>query len=291
MKKRFFLPILALGLLINSCGPIDPVTEVGEYSNVVVYSSRGVVTDYSKISISGDMSTGAFSFTLSDFKVSPDGELCNVKIPNLTQYVKDGKDIDGNYEEYYTYFKQGESTLSQGNVPVSNFYFGWLSTVYWGTFMSGEDNLWCLPRRIQTYANRTDIVDEEGKSDLENSLRPRYDLNLTISDIEHSTLSVNATSVVFPTPGSDTEKIFKFKSMMWESLPIIFNRGGFSVARMNFTPVIDNQKGNFEITDFTLRFDVSYEGTREASFYITHVESGRKIHVTTKLGFHRESLK
>lgn len=292
MKKLFLLPLIALGAVINSCGPVETSVDVGQYSNVVVYSSGGAVTDYSKITISGDMSTGYYSIKFSDFRLQPDGNLCEASVSGLTQYLKDDTDINGEEQALYTFFKTDDNTNSQGDVAIKSLNFGWLSTVYWGTFIADENQVWCLPRRVQTYANRNYITDSNGDTDQDISTCPRYDLNLSVNDIQNSKLTVNATNVVYPTPETSTgsEKTFKFQSMVWNELPIIFNRTGFSVAKTDFSPTTDGQQGKFEITDFTLTFDVSYEGTRQATFDITHVESGKKIHVVTQLYYNRATI-
>lgn len=288
MKKLLFLPIALL--ILGACKPIDPVQEYNEYSNCVIYaedtiSGIGVATDYARINVSADMSTNLFSLEFTDVKLAPEASLNNFTVSGLQQYLQDVKDEQGNTTDLlYTFFNTQGAAYTDG-LPVRNFRFGWLSTVYWCHFASDRTRVWSLPNDVQTYANKNTVTDAHGDTHYENAIRPRYDIYFNTSD---NTVTVSATGVTLPST-TQAEKVFKFRDYKWEKLAVQYDKNGFRVNSCDFSPLTDGVRDRFKITDFSLHFDADYGGTHEARYYITEVaDPENKIYVVTTLGYNRD---
>lgn len=289
MKKLLLLPVVAFALF-SSCKPIDPVQDFDEYTNCVVYAhnsstGEGVATDFARISVSANMASGLFTLDFADFKLSPEGNVVGARIDGLQQYLKDVRDEQGNTTDVlYTFFNKEGNTYCEGDMPVSDLRFGWLSTVYWCSFTSDRTKVWSLPREVQTYANKTVVLTILGDTVATKPTPARFDVEINASA---KTASFRGSAVVYPAQSDGQEKVFSFRSLAWNNLPIVFDERGFSVARMDFMPETDGRAGDFKIENFTCRFDADYDNQRYAEFDITHVADGKKVHVTTYFDYFR----
>ena len=291
MKKYLLLPAIILALLA-ACKPIDPVDELNTYNDCVVYSidtitGVDVATDFARIKVTADMSVELFTLGFVDFKLQPEANVQNINVKGLTQYLKDVKDPeDGSTDYLYTFFKS-EGQANTDGASVRDLRFGWLSTVYWCTFASGQNRVWSLPHDVQIYANRNVIVNGEGESILENSLHPRYDMVINTSE---KTISLTGLLVKFPssTDAAKPATKFDFREIKLENIPVRFNAKGFIATSAEISPVTNGLRDKFKSTDFTLIFDVAYEGDHRATFKITDLETGETLSVTSTFGYNCE---
>lgn len=288
MKKLLYLSASFLTLLA-SCKAIDPTQDLEEYDDCVVYaidtiSGEAIATDYAKINITGDMSTGMCNIEFVDLKLRPNSELQTVKVTGLQQYMQDERDDAGNVTDIlYTFFNTQGAAYTNG-ISIRNLRFGWLSTVYWCHFTSESVRVWSLPDEFQTYANYNRISGDH--VDLtENSICPRYDVEINTSA---KTVSFNAKGVTLPSQDTEAEKIFKFREYDLEDIKIEFNKNGFTAAIAELYPETDDKRNEFKITNLTLNFEVDFSGTHDLEYDITHLASNTKIHVKTQLSYNRK---
>lgn len=282
MKKLFLLLFPAL-MILGSCKPIDPVREMNEYKNVVVYShdlntNTGIATDYASVTVKGDFSSGYFMLGLNDFKLAENQPLRSSTVGNLIQYLADEKDATGNNVTYkYTYFKTQGMASYTGDLQVIDLKFGWLSTVYWGSFIGdgAQYKVWFLPRRIQTYANRNTIVNVRGDSIAEKAIHPRFDIEL---DVNSSTATFTASSITLPYSTS-TGSQFNIREMVWPSLPIVYTPTGFTIQADSFRPRTAAGNDIYEITGLRCRFDADFDGERSVEYILTRLSDGEAIKV------------
>ncbi|MCM1310276.1 MAG: hypothetical protein NC301_04510 [Bacteroides sp.] len=288
MKKLLYLSAAALTLLA-SCKAIDPTQDLEEYDDCVVYAvdtitGDGIATDYAKINLTGDMSTGLCNLEFVDLKLQPDAEVQTVRVNGLQQYMQDERDQAGNVTDIlYTFFKTEGPAYTSG-LNVNNLRFGWLSTVYWCHFTSERVRVWSLPEKFQTYANYNKITGNH-VDQLENSICPRYDMKINTSA---KTVTFNAKGVTLPAQNTEAEKVFKFREYDLENIKIDFNKNGFTASVAELSPVTDGVSNVFKITDLILKFEVDYSGVHELEYDITHLTSNTKIHVKTQLSYNRK---
>ncbi|MCX4330831.1 MAG: hypothetical protein OSJ24_01400 [Muribaculaceae bacterium] len=299
MNKKYLFPILiALGAMLGvGCKPIYSEQTFAEYTDCVVYALDGytnkdVITDYGRINIIGDASTGYYRLELRDFRLTPDGNVCWADVRGLTQYLKETTNEQGEVTalNYVCFNKEGD-TYADGDMSVENLRLGWLSTVYWGKFTSdnGRYRIWMLPREVETYANRNEIVNSEGQTILENSLHPRYSFDL---NVYNSTATIRANGVVFPvdTSGGSDHKRIDIRELVLDVLPVTFDDKGFSINVDKVDGVYsDGTRGSYEITDFRCSFAADYDGERTASFNLREVATDTKINVTITLDYYRNN--
>lgn len=288
MKKILLLSALAIAAL-SSCKPIDPVEEKNEYTDVVVYSqdtitSVGIATDYAKIKVLCDNSSQLFQLTFSDLKLQPDANVQTVTVRGLTQYLKDVVNpADGQTDYLYTFFKTEGPAYTDG-LSVKNLRFGWLSTIYWCTFATGQNRVWMLPDKVQTYANKNKIFNVRGDDFYENAIQPRYDFTI---NTDKKNVTINGKGITFPT-GNDSKNNIEFRNQFTlENIPVVFNHKGFKATAASIDPVTDGERGKYKITDFYLEFDADYDGTHEARYTLTKVSSGESITIISTFGYNQ----
>ncbi len=281
--KRLLLLLPLVALLLGSCKPIDPVREMNEYKNVVVYShdlnnNTGIATDYASITVKGDFSSGYYMLELNDFKLAENQPLRSSTVGSLIQYLADEKDPNGIDTQYkYTYFETKGVASYSGDLQVINLKFGWLSTVYWGSFIGdgAQYQVWMLPRRVQTYANRNTIVNVRGDSIPEKAIHPRFDIEF---DVNSSTATFTASSITLPYSAS-TGSQFNIRDFVWPSLPIVYNAKGFTIDVPVFRPRTAAGNDLYEITDLHCSFEADYDGERSVEYNLTRLSDGETIHV------------
>lgn len=285
--KKFFLLLLP-AFMLASCEPIDPVVEMNKYNNVVVYShdinsNTGIATDNASITVKGDYSSGYYMLELTDFKLAEGQPLRSSTISGLTQFVSDEKDNAGNTQYKYVYFKtQGMASYS-GDLQVIDLKFGWLSTIYWGSFIGegAQYKVWMLPRRVSTYANENTVVNVRGDSIVEKAIHPRFTIEL---DVEHSTATFSTSSLTLPYSTSEGKQ-FNIREMVWPSLPVVYNANGFSIAVESFKPQTADGNDKYEISHLACSFDADYDGKRTLSYIITRLSDGEALNVTSYLDY------
>jgi len=289
MKKYLFLPAI-IAALLSACKPIDPVSELNVYNDCVVYSvdtinsGEEVATDFAKIKVTTNVASNSFDLGFVDFKLRPDENVQTFTAQGLTQYLYDVENEDGTTDYLYTFFKSEGQANTDGGVSVRDLRFGWLSTVYWCTFASGQNRVWSLPRDVRIHANRNVITNSEGKHILENSLHPRYDMAINTAE---KTISLTGRLVKFPS-STDAEKPgtrFDFREIKIENIPVRFTPKGLIATGTDIMAVTDGRRDGFKITDFTLLFEVAYEGDHKATFNITDLETGETLKVESTFGY------
>lgn len=285
--------MIAVGLLAGACKAIDPEQDFAEYENCVVYSydsstGDGVATDYARINVTGDMASGLFSLEFVDFKLTRNGNVATAKVNGLMQYLHDVTDEQNQTKDVlYTYFYKEGNTFAEGDMQVANLRFGWLSTVYWGSFTSdnGRVRVWTLPREVETYANRNSILNERDDQLSENALSPRYMVEI---NTHASTVTIRATGVKLPADVQEPHTKFEFRNLLWENLPVRFNDRGFTIDKPTFSFVSDN--GRFTVTDFRCTFCADYESERTLEYTIHSEASGETLRVKTTLDYFKQKL-
>lgn len=293
MKNYLLIPLIAIGLFAGACKAVDPIQEFAEYENCVVYSTdsstgEGIATDYARINVTGDMTSGLFSLEFVDFKLTPAANVATAKVKGLMQYFRDVTDEHGQTKDIlYTYFYKEGNTYADGDMQVANLKFGWLSTVYWGSFTSdnGRIRVWTLPRDVETYANLNVIVNERGDSLYENALTPRYNVEINTAA---STVTFRASAVKLPADKSQPHTKFDFRTLVWENLPARFNEKGFTIDKPEFSFVGDN--GKFTVTDFHCTFSADYDGERTLEYTIRSEASGETLRVKTTLDYFKAKI-
>ncbi|MBD5425825.1 MAG: hypothetical protein HDR45_06495 [Bacteroides sp.] len=293
MKKLFATLLPALFLMV-SCQPIDPVREMEEYTDVVVYShdvytQSGYASDCASLKVKGDYSTGYFLLELNDFKLAENMPLKSSTVGNLIQYLDENKNSSNEIIGYnYTYFKTEGIASYTGDLQVIDLKFGWLSSIFWGSFISdaAQYKVWFVPRKVQMYANRNTIINLRGDSIAEKAIRPRFDLEF---DVDKQTASISASAVTLPVSTSTGEQ-FDIRSMTWPSLPLVYNEKGFTIDVASFHPTTDGVSDKYIITDFRCNFEVSYDGTRTIDYTLTRVADNVAIHVTSQFDYFRQNI-
>ncbi|MDE6512862.1 MAG: hypothetical protein K2L05_01600 [Muribaculaceae bacterium] len=283
MMKKLFLLLFPALMLLGSCKPIDPVVKMNEYNNVVVYShdlisNTGIATDYASITVKGDYSSGYYLLGLNDFKLAEGQPLRSSTVGNLIQYLADENDANGNEVKYnYAYFQTKGIASYTGDLQVIDLKFGWLSSVYWGSFVGDgyQYQVWFLPRRIQTYANKNTIVNVRGDSIVEKAIHPRFDIEL---DVESSTATFTASSITLPYSTS-TGSQFNIREMVWPSLPIVYTPTGFTIAADSFRPRTAAGNDLYEITGLRCSFEADFDGVRSVEYTLTRLSDGEAVHV------------
>lgn len=282
------LTLIAAPLLLASCSSISTEEQMANYSNCIVYSydsatGSGVLSDFATITVTGDYATRYYKVEFADFQLAEGQPLRSASAGHLTQYMMDETDSDGNLVDiHYTLFKQEPSMVQSGDMELSEMYMGWLSTCYWLNFTANERyKVWSLPSRVPLYANKNEVKSQYG-SNYENAISPRYDMTISAAD---RTVTLKATGVKYPVDNQDTHKTWSFRSLNWENLPAQFTERGIKVELPEFYPRVDGNVDTYLITNFTLTFDYSYEGTHQASFSIRNLATGESLYVTTTLDY------
>ena len=289
MNKKLLLTIFAGAMMLGACKPIDPTIDLDEHTDCIVYShdketNTGVFTNYATIKVTGDMTSGLYALNFKDFKVADGETLRSATLSGLIQYMDDVTDQDGNLQEvHYTLFKQESSTKQAGDMDISNMQYSWLSTVFWLNMnaLDGRYTIWTLPSKVQLYANKNFVKGPYGNNH-ENAITPRYDM--TFNTLDH-TVTIKASGVKYPVDVTDPSKSYYLRSLSWNNLPIELNEKGFTANVKEFSPTIDGTTDNFTITNFSMVYEVAYEGKREATFTLTDNTNGVKLVITTTLDY------
>lgn len=288
--KLFLLPAAVLGLLAGACKPIDPVRDFAEYTDCVVYAydsstGTGVATDYAKITVKGDMTSGLFSLELADFKLTENGPVATATVGSMTQMLKDVTDsVNNTTQVLYTYFSKQGNASADGGFSVSDLKFGWLSSVYWAEFYANNTiRVWSLPRTVETYAGRNDVINERGDSLLEQAIHPRYDFDINTSA---STVSLHGSGITLPSSKDEAATAFVFRNLNWDNIPVSFNDRGFTAYKPEIRFFSD--EGEFIVSDFVCSFDANYDGERKATYTIKSVATGETLSVTTRFEYYRK---
>lgn len=291
MKKLllFLLPLLALG----SCKPIDPVRTVEEYKNVFVYSydtqtNTGYASDFASIEVKNDMTSGYFMLGLNDFKLAENLPVRSSTVSGLVQYLDEEFGENGEVTGYnYTFFSTQGQAYYSGDLSVFDLRFGWLSTVYWGSFMSdgGRYRLWVLPRETQMYANRNTIVNSRGDSIRENAIHPRYDLEFNVAA---GTVNLRGEGVML-TYSESEHKFFDIRQLTFPNVPVDFNASGFTARVNKMNPVVNGSRDEYELTDLELRFNTDFDGQRVAEYTLRRLSDNETVKVISYFDYFRKS--
>ncbi len=286
MKKLLIISALAIAAL-SSCKPIDPIEEKNEYTDVVVYSqdtitSENDVTDYASIKVLCDNSSQLFQLTFSNIKL-PNANPQTVTVRGLSQYLKDVTN-NGQTDYLYTFFKTDGPAYTDG-LSIQNLRFGWLSTVYWCTFATGQNRVWMLPNKIQTYANKNTIFNIRGDAFHENAIHPRYDFTINTAK---KTVTILGRGITFQTQNDGKNNIEFRNQFSLENIPMEFNPKGFKAKAASIDPVTDGERGKYKITDFYLEFDADYDGIHEARYTLTKVSSGESFNIISTFGYNNQ---
>lgn len=291
--KKLFASLLPALFMLASCQPIDPVREMNSYQDVVVYShdifsDTGVATDCASMKVKGDFSSGYFLLELNDFKLAEHLPLKSSTVSGLIQYLDENKNSSGDVTGYnYTYFKAEGVASYTGDLQVMDLKFGWLSTVFWGSFLSdgAQYKVWFVPRKVQMYANSNKIINMRGDEIPEKAIRPRFDMEF---DIAAQTATFTASAVTLPVSTSTGEQ-FDIRNMTWPSLPLVYNEKGFTINVDRFSPVTDGSSDKFVVSDFRCNFEVDYDGKRTIEYTLTRVADNVAIRVTSNMDYFRQT--
>ncbi len=291
MKKLLLilLPLLALG----SCKPIDPIRELEEYRNVVVYSydtqnGTGCASDFASITVKNDMTSGYFILELNDFKLADALPVRSTTVNGLVQMLDEEFSESGEVTGYnYTFFStQGMASYS-GDMSVFDLRFGWLSTIYWGSFLSdgGRYRVWMLPRETGMYANRNTIVNMRGDEIKENAIHPRYELEFNVAA---GTVALRGEGIMLTY--SETEhQFFDIRQLNITGIPVDYTPSGFVARVAKKSPIINGKSGEYELTNFELRFDTDFDGQRVAEYTLRRLSDDETVKVTSYFDYFRKS--
>ncbi len=281
------LPVLLLG----SCKPIDPIRELEEYKNVVVYSydtenNTGYASDFATITVKNDLTSGYFILGLTDFKLAENLPVRSSTVNGLTQMLDEEFDENGQIVDYnYTFFTtQGQASYS-GDLSVFDLRFGWLTTVYWGSFSSdsGRYRVWMLPRETQMYANRNTIINMRGDAITENAIHPRYDLEI---NAQANTVSLRGEGVML-TYSEVEHQFFDLRQITIPDIPVNFLASGFTAKVNKVSPITNGRRGEYEITDLEMRFDTDFDGQRIIEYTMRRIADDETIKVTSYFDYFR----
>lgn len=286
------LPLILPILLLGSCKPIDPIRELQEYKNVVVYShdtqtNTGYISDFASVTVKNDMTSGYFILGLTDFKLAENLSVRSSTVNGLSQLLDEEFDENGEIVSYnYTFFStQGQASYT-GDLSVYDLRFGWLTTVYWGSFSSdsGRYRVWMLPREIQMYANRNTIVNMRGDSIKENAIHPRYDLEF---NVQAKTVSLRGEGVML-TYSEGEHKFFDLRQVTFPNIPVDYTASGFTARVGKMVPVTNGQRGEYEVTDLEMRFDTDFDGQRVVEYTMRRIADGEIVKVTSYFDYFRK---
>lgn len=291
MKKLllFLLPLVIVG----SCKPIDPIRELEEYKNVVVYShntqnNTGYASDFASITVKNDMTSGYFILGLNDFQLAENLPVRSSTINGLMQYLDEEFSESGEVTGYnYTFFSTKGQASYTGDMSVFDLRFGWLSTVYWGSFLSdgGRYRVWMLPRETRMYANRNNIVNMRGDVITENAIHPRYDLEF---NVQAGTVTLRGEGIML-TYSQTTHEFFDIRQLTLPDIPINYRASGFTAGAAKITPVVNGRTDEFELTNFDLRFDTDFDGQRVAEYTLRRISDNETVKVTSYFDYFRKS--
>ena len=292
MKLRQIYPLLAGALLLGSCSSIDPTQKLNEYTDCIVYShdtttDTGILTNFSSIEVTGDMSTGYYSLNFNDFQLTEGEALRSATVSGLIQFMDDVSDENGNLQEvHYTFFTQNEGSRQNGDMDISDMQFSWLSTIYWLNMKAdaGRYAIWSLPSRVSLYANRNLIKGPYGDNN-ENAISPRYDMTF---DVMNKIITLKTTGVKYPVDSSDPSKSLEIRAMTWDKIPITLNEKGFTARVDEFNPTINGTTDEYTISNFNMTYETAYEGTRSVSFSLTSKSTGLKLFIITHFDYYIE---
>lgn len=288
MKKC--LLFLTIVLLFAACKPVDPVRGLAEYTDVVVYSydsqsNTGCLTDYATVTVQNDLTSGYCMLDLTDIKLADNMAVRSARVGGLEQLLAEEFNDHGEVVRYnYTFFKTQGQAGTTGDLSVFDLRFGWLSTTFWGSFASDSYRykLWLLPRQVQMYANSNTCVNLRGDSIRENAIHPRYDLEINTGA---KTVSLRGSGLMFPF-SEPTGEFFDIRRINMANLPMEPTADGFIARADKFTPL--QTDADYEITDFTLRFDADFDGQRLATYTIRRLSDNETIRINSQFDYYRK---
>lgn len=290
MKKLTFLLALTAAVAASSCKSIDPIEELNSYDNCLVYavdtvSGSGCLSNFASIDVVGDMTTSNFTLNLNDFQLHDGDNLRSGTLSNLPQFMADVRNetdpekID--YIKYY-FFKYQSSTRQSGDLDISDFRFGWLSSIYWLNFTAGSVKGWSVPQRYVLYAVRNEVRPQGMLQQVEQAIFPKYTFSI---DVQNSKLSVSAYGVKYPLDATGEIKSLDFRNMEWNNLPLECTESGYKFTVSEFSPVIDGNNSTWKIKNMTGRISADYDGEKRVEFTLVKADGTQTVRIYTDFSY------
>ncbi len=281
MKKLYLIPLVS-ALILQSCKEIDPIEGLNDYKDCFSYSvdtvtGEGCVSDFASIAVKGDMTTSNFILEFKDFRLADGAAAGSATMSNLPQFMADvTNDKNEIIDVKYYFFKYQTSTRQSGSMEISDFRFGWLSTIYWLNFTSGPYKVWSTPCRYNMYATYNKVDSPYGPSMIEQAIYPKY----TVShDATHQTVTIKASGVTYPLDETDPSKSLTFRSMEWNDLPVEYTAKGYEVNVDQFSPTIDGTTDQWIIKSFKADIAADFDGTKTVTFTLQKKDGSLSVRV------------
>jgi len=287
MKKLYLIPLVSV-LIFQSCKKIDPIEELNDYKDCFSYSvdtvtGDGCVSDFASIAVKGDMTTANFILEFNDFRLADGAAAGSTTLSNLPQFMADvTNDKNEIVDVKYYFFKYQTSTRQSGTIDISDFRFGWLSTIYWLNFTSGPYKVWSIPRRYNMYATYNKVDSPYGPSMIEQAIYPKYTASL---DATHQTVTIKASGVTYPLDVEDPSKSLVFRSMEWNNLPVEYTAKGYEVNVDQFSPTIDGTTDQWIIKNFKAKIAADYDGDKTVTFSLQKKDGSLTVRVRSDFSY------
>lgn len=288
--KKYILTLAAAAatLAFSSCKKIDTIEELNHYDDCISYATdtitgAGVASDFGSITVLGDLATGMYSLKLNDFMLHAGEAAGSSTLSNLPQFMADVKNEQGEIVGAdYFFFKYQKSTYKSGTMDVTDFRFGWLSSVYWLRFTAGPCRVWAIPARQALYAVRNEVASIYPGPNIEQAIHPKYTASINTAE---STVTFKATGVKYPVDNTDPHKSIDIRSLEWPSLPIEFNEKGYTVSVDEFHPVIDGKTDEWVIRNFRAGIETDFDGKKYARFTMARTDGSLTLRVITDFSY------
>lgn len=290
MNKTLSLLTLACAglMLATSCKQIETIEELNDYKECFSYSvdtisGTGCVSDFASVKVKGDITSAMYMLEFNDFRLYEGAMLTSSTLSNLPQFMADIRnDKDEIIGAKYYFFKYQNSTRQSGTMEISDFRFGWLSSIFWLNFTSGPYKVWSLPRRYSLYGVKTEVASPYPGPNVEQSINPKYTMSLNATKSE---VSVKASLVKYPVDNTDPQKSLEFKSLEWPDLPVEFNANGYTINVAEFTPVVDGKTDEWIIQNFNATISADYDGPKTARFTMRRKDGSLTLRITTNFSY------